>query len=209
MRARFLSVVKTLRFDERRFRRRRAASELVGVVLAIAITLVAGAAAWGYVRSQASASEGAIQNGNQVTNNYLSEHFNVVDMYFGSSTSATFWVYNTGSVTYQPFSVRLYGSGGNINILFNHTTSGGTQTEQVYDLRSSSASKCKTVATSYESPLLTATTVKTSNAQLYTLTIPGAQGSCPSYGATFQSGHTYTVVVTGLYGNVVTYSQTM
>ncbi len=209
MRRRFVSEVRTLRFDRHRIRGRRAVSDVVAAVMAIAITLVAGAAAWGYTQNQAGASERAIQDSNLVANNFLSEHFDVVDMYFGSSTTVTFWVYNTGSVTFQPFSVRLVGSGGNINVLFNHTTSGGTQTEQVYDLRSSSASKCKTAATSLESPLLTATHVKTTNAQLFTLTLPASQGGCPSYGNQFQSGHTYTVVVTGLYGNVVTYSQTM
>lgn len=182
---------------------------MVGVVLAIAITLVAGAAAWSYTQNQASASEVAIQNNNSLTNNFLNEHFNVVDMYFDSSTAMTVWVYNTGSVTYQTFSLRLFGSGGNINILFNYTNNGGSHTAQVYDLRSSSSTKCKTAAASYETPSLTSTTVKTSNAQLYTLSIPSAQGGCPSYGATFQSGHTYTVVITGLYGNAVTYSQTM
>jgi len=176
--------------------------------MAIAITLVAGAAAWGFVRTQAATSEGALQNNAVNTNNLLSEHFGVVDMYFGTTTSATFWVYNTGSLTYQTFSVRLYGSAGLINIFYNYTMSGGVKTDQVYDLRSALASKCKTAASSYESPLITATTVKTSNAQFYTLTIPPTTSNCPSFGNTITSGVTYTVVVTGSYGNVVTYSQT-
>lgn len=196
-----------MRFDNRR-RGRPGASEAIGAVLAIAITLVAGAAAWSYVRNQAAVSEGAIQNGAQSNNNYLNEHYNVIDMYFGTTTSTTFWVYNTGSLTYQTFSVRLYGSTGLVNLLFNFTQSNGVKTDQVYDLRSSLATKCKTAASSYESPSLTGTTLKTTNAQIYTLTIPGTQANCPSFGQTWVSGTTYSVVVTGLYGNVVTYSQT-
>jgi hypothetical protein len=180
-------------------------------MLAIAMTLIAGAATWSYVRNQAGVSEGAIQNSAQSNNNFLNEHFNLVDMYFGTTTAATFWVYNTGSVTYETFSARLYGSTGLVNLLFNYTQSGGVgvKTDQVYDLRSSLASKCKTAGSSYEAPSVTGTTVRTTNAQLYTLTIPGTLSNCPSFGQLFVSGTTYTVVVTGLYGNVVTYSQTM
>ena len=184
-------------------------SEVVGVVLSIGITLVAGTAAWSFARNQAGSSEGAIQNSVLVADNYLTEHFNVVDMYFGSSTTATFWVYNTGAVTYQTFSVRLYGSAGLINVLYNYTKSGTVKTDQIYDLRSNLATKCKTAASSYETPTVTGTTVKTTNAQLFTLTLPGAASGCPSFGQTFTSGTTYTVVVTGLYGNVATFSQTM
>jgi len=189
-------------------RERRAASEVIGAVLAIGITLVAGAAAWGFVRGQAGASEGQLQTGAVNTNNYLSEHFGVVDMYFGSTTTATFWVYNTGSLTYQTFSVRFYGSAGLINVLYNFTSSGGVKTDQVYDLRSALASKCKTAASTYETPSLTGTTVKMTNAQYFTVTIPPTNSGCPSFGQTITAGTTYTVVVTGLYGNVITYSQT-
>jgi len=189
-------------------RGRRAASEVIGAILAISITLVAGAAAWGYVRAQAGASENALQGNAVNTNNLLSEHFGVVDMYFGTTTSATFWVYNTGSLTYQTYSVRLYSSTTSVNLLFNYTQSGGVKTEQVYDLRSALANKCKTAASTYEAPALTATTVKLTNAQFFTLTIPPTSGSCPSFGQTITAGVTYTVVVTGVYGNVVTYSQT-
>jgi hypothetical protein len=189
-------------------RSRVAVSEIIGAMLAIAMTLIAGAAAWGFVISQASSSEGAL-NANAVgTNNFLGEHFGVVDMYFGTSSSASFMVYNTGTLTYQTFSVRLFGSGGTVNVLFNYTQNAqGVKTDYVYDLRSSLSSKCKTAASSYESPALSATTVKATNEGLFTLTVPPASANCPSYGNTWSSGHAYTVVVTGFYGNVVTYSQ--
>src|SRR5579864_6295857 len=141
-------------------------------MLAIAMTLIAGAATWSYVRAQAGNSENALQTGAVATNNMLSERFSVVDMYFGTTTSATFWVYNIGGVTDQVFSTRVYGSGGNINLFFNYTRNGGTKTDYVYDLGSSLASKCKTAASSYETPSLTGTTMKSTNAQIFTLTIP-------------------------------------
>jgi len=144
-------------------------------MLAIAMTLIAGAAAWGFVNSQAGASEGALQNNAVATNDMLSEHFAVVDMYFGTTTSTTFMLYNPGSLTYQTHSVRFYGSRGNVNLLFNYTQSGVVKTNYVYDLRSTLASKCKTATASYESPspgYISGTTVKLSNSQFFTLTIP-------------------------------------
>ena len=194
-------------------RRRVAASEIIGAMLAIAITLVAGAAAWGFVRSQAGASEGALNINAVATNNMLSEHFAITTMYFGSpnsTTSTTFWLYNTGSLTFQVYSVRLYDSAGLINLLYSSTGSGGSKADYVYDLKSVLTTQCKTAASSYESPSVTTTNVKTTNEQFYTLTIPPTASSCPSYGQTFgvaASGTTYTVVVTGIYGNSVTFSQ--
>ena len=64
---------------------------MVGAVLTIAMTLIAGAATWGFVRSQAGVSENALQSNAANTNNLLNEHFGVVDMYFGTTTSTTFW----------------------------------------------------------------------------------------------------------------------
>jgi hypothetical protein len=177
-------------------------------VLAISITIIAGAAVWKYVRTQAGSSEIAVANSVPTDNNFLGEHFSVESMYFSSST-ATFWTYNTGSVSFQVYSVRIFGPSGTINLLFNYTQSGSTKTDYVYDLRSSLSGNCKTAASSYESPSLSATLVKTTNAQTYALTIPSTQTNCPSYGSSFTSGNTYTVVVTRLYGNVITYSQTM
>ena len=187
-------------------------------MLAIAMTLVAGAAAWGFINAQAGNSESALNSNGVATNNMLNEHFAVVDMYFGATTSTnviTFWVYNTGSVTYQVASVRLYDSAGLINLLYSSTGSGASKTDYVYDLKSTLSTQCKTAAyPSYETTGggtgVTLTTVKTTTEQYYTLTIPPTTSNCPSFGQTFGvagSGTTYTVVVTGLYGNVITFSQ--
>jgi len=207
-----LQKAQTLRFYRGK-NRRVAASEAIGAMLAIAMTLIAGAAAWGFVRSQAASSEGALQNGAVATNDMLSEHFALTTMYFGaptSTTTTTFWVYNTGSLTFQIYSVRLYDSAGLINLLYTSSGSGASKADYVYDLKSSLSNQCMTSASSDESPSVTGTTVRTTNEQFYTLTIPPTTSNCPSYGQTFGvsgSGTTYTVVVTGLYGNTVTLSQ--
>lgn len=189
--------------------RRRGIAELVATVLAIAVTVIAGAAVFGFVNSQAAQSESALASNAGSTNSFLSEHFGIIDMYFGSTSSATFWVYNTGSVALSVFSVRFYGSGGSINLYFNYTMSGAVPTDYVYDLRSVSAGLCRTAASSYESPSIGNTTTNPTNAAMFTITIPPSLSGCPSYGNILATGHTYTLVVTGLYGNVVTYSQTM
>lgn len=212
-----LQIVHTLKYY-RGNRRRIAASEAVGAMLAIAMTLIAGAAAWGFVRSQAGASEGAINTNGAATNNMLSEHFAITTMYFGavtSTTSTTFWVYNTGSLTFQIASVRLYDSAGLINLLYSSTGTGGSKADYVYDLKSTLTTQCKTAAyPTYEATGagtgVTLTTVHTTTQQYFTLIIPPTTSNCPSYGQTFGvagSGTTYTVVVTGIYGNTVTFSQ--
>ncbi len=187
--------------------RRTAASEALGAILTVGMTLAMGAAAWGYVNTQSGVSETAYASKVGSSNNYLNEQFKIVDMYFGSSTSTTLWAYNTGSLGLQFFKARLYDSAGLVNILYNYTVSGQTKTDYLFDLRSTLATKCKTAASSYESPTLSSMIVKTTNAQTLQFTIPPTQANCPSFGQTFTSGTTYVVVVTGLMGNTVTYYQ--
>lgn len=199
-----------MRFS-RRATSRLGVSEVIGTLLTIAITLIAGAATWSYANSQAGVSETALLNSSLTSNNFLNEQFKVIGLTFASTTQVTFWAYNVGSVPLQFLSVRVSDSAGLVNMLYNYTKSGSTKTDQVYDLKSTLASRCRLAGSGYESPTLTATTVKTTNAVTISLTIPNAQGSCssdPSYGQTFTSGTAYSLVITGLYGNVVTYSQT-
>ncbi len=190
-----------------RLSRRLAISEVVGSVLAIAITIIAGSGVWSYINSQAAVTETALGKGVGSTTGYISEQMKVIDLYYGSSTSTTMWLLNTGSATLQLFRIRLYDSAGLINIQFNYTLSGPTKTDYVYDLRSSLASKCKTAASSYETPTISSYALKLLNAQSIQLTIPPVQLGCPSYGLLFVSGTTYTLVITGLNGNSVTYWQ--
>lgn len=186
---------------------RVAASEAIGAMLAIAMTLIAGAAAWSFARNQAGASESALLTNQLNTNDMLAEQFQVVGMYFGSTTSTTFITYNYGTITDQIASVRFYDSGGQVNLWFNSTGTGSSKADYVYDLRSTLATKCKTAASSYESPSVTKTTVHSTDEEFYTITIPGTTSNCPSFGQTVSATDTYTVSVTGVYGNVETFSQ--
>ena len=179
--------------------------------MTIAITLIAGAATWSFVRAQAGTSEKALQASALTNSNFLNENFKVTDMDFPSTTQNTVWVYNVGGATLQVFSIRLYDSAGLINILYNYTVSNGVYTNRVFDLQAGSSyyhSTCRFAGATYESPTLSSTAVKITNTQTFALTIPPTTANCPSYGQTFTSGTTYTVVVTGLYGNVVTFYQT-
>lgn len=178
----------------------------MGIILALAMTLIAGAAAWSFARSEAAASEAALQGNQLNTNDMLAEHFAVTTMYFGTTTSVTFMIYNTGSITEQIQSVRLYDSAGQMNIFYNSTKHSPCSGDCANDLKGSTGTNCKKAASSLESPSLTQTTVHSTNEAFYSLTIPGTATGCPSYSATFSSTDTYTVVVTGIYGNVQSFS---
>lgn len=176
----------------------------------IAITVVGGAAVFGYVNTQAGVSELNYAQSVGTNNNFLAENFKIIDLYFATSSQLGFWVYNTGNTNFQGFSVRLYDSAGLVNILYNYTGS-STKTDRVFDLKASSTyyhTTCRLSGSTYESPTVSTVNTKIQNAQLLLLTIPPTTTNCPSYGKTFTTGTTYNVVVTGLYGNVVTYYQT-
>lgn len=175
--------------------------------MAIAITLIAGAAAWGFVRAQAGTSESALQSNAVATNDLLDEHFSLANMYFGTTTSVTFLVYNIGTITDQIQSVRLYDSAASMNIFYNYTKHSPCSGDCANDLKATGGTNCKKAATSLESPSLTQTTIHTTDEEFYTLTLPGSASGCPSYGNSFSTSDTYTIVVTGVYGNVETLSQ--
>lgn len=178
--------------------RRQGISELVGSILAIAITLIAGAAVFGYVNTQAGVTEKQLGTGVGGTVNYLQERFAVVDLYFVSSSQVTVYVYNNGNIALSPVEIILYNTGRTLYLTYTASTVAYT------------APGCGsfTATTSNESPLLWNS--KTSSGlqisiqafQAITLTLPTCSG------ASFVSGTTYVVNVVGLYGNSLTYYQT-
>lgn len=179
-------------------------------MLTAAITLVAGAAIFGYVNSQAGTASQAY--GQQVGNSiqYLEEKFTVIDMSWTSSTSVTIWIYNTGNIQLSLLQVRIYDSAGLVNLLYNYSSASGSTVNRVFDLKSTSSDHCGISASGYESPGLTGSgsfADPISYTGTIQLTIPSAATGCPSYGQTFNSGTTYLVDVVGLYGNSYTYSQ--
>jgi len=186
-------------------RRRKGISELVGSLLAIAITITAGAAVFGYVNGQSAVTEKQYGQGVGAVVNQIQEKFTVFDLSFPSSNSISVWIYNTGSLTLQLSSIRVYNSSGSMSLGYNYTTSGQTKTDYVYDLKGTSA--CKIAAASYESQPISSVSDNMRVTQLVTLTMPPTRSGCPSYGHSFVSGKTYSVTVLGLYGNVETASQ--
>src|SRR2546422_1157668 len=89
-------------------RRRRGVSELSGTLMTMAITLVAGTAVFGYVRTQANVSELAYGQNVGSTLNFLQERF-VIPLVSYSSNSVTIYVYNNGQTVNQFTQVEVYG----------------------------------------------------------------------------------------------------
>jgi len=109
-------------------RKRIAVSEIMGTLLMIAVTLVAGAAVFSWINGQANSSENAYGASVASNVNFLREHFVIVTQSFAASPPAatpvacstvggsnpnyectllTFWPYNTGQVTFTLYSVRI------------------------------------------------------------------------------------------------------
>ena len=181
--------------------RRRGVSEIVATVLTVAITIVAGAAVFGYVNAQAGVAEGQLGQAGDAVNAYLNEQFSVVNINF-TSNALSLWLYDYGGVNLQPVQVQLYNGSKTLFVQFNAT--------KVVDLNDPSG--CDVAASSYESPILYnalkgavnpsgVVDIAQGAVKSITLTLP----SCVS--TTFASGKTYYVSVTGLYGNTMTYFQ--
>jgi len=178
-------------------RKRSGVSEVVGSLLAIAITIIAGAAVFGYVNTQAGVTErqyGASVGG---TVQFLEERFAVVQLNYTAS-SVTLWLYNVGQINLSPVQVFIYNNGRSTYLLYNATR-----------IISYKPNSCTTSAsTTYENPLLwnpktgTGISASVQTVQKLTLTLPGCSG------ASFSSGTTYTVSILGVNGNVLLYSQT-
>ncbi len=204
--------------------RRVAISEVVGTVLLTAMTLVAGAAIFGYVNGQAGVASQAYGQsvGNSVQ--YLEEKFAVVDMAAanvtcGTSTCSSFtlWIYNTGKIQLSIFQVRLYDEASpskwSLDLLYNYSTLSGSTVGRVHDL-AAGASDCAIAATSYVTPALTGSSAfaaQIGDVETLQLIVPPSSAvpsgaTCPSFGQLVHTD-TYIATVVGLYGNSVTYSQ--
>jgi len=178
-------------------RERPGISEVVGSLLAIAITVIAGAAVFGYVNTQAGVSERKYGNSVGATVQFLEERFVVVQLNYTSS-SVTLWLYNMGQINLSPVQVLVYNNGRSTYLLYNATK-----------IISYKPTSCTTAAsTTYENPLMwnpktgTGLSGPIQTVQKLTLTLPSCSG------ASFASGTTYTASVLGVNGNVVVYSQT-
>ncbi|MEM3186088.1 MAG: archaellin/type IV pilin N-terminal domain-containing protein [Conexivisphaerales archaeon] len=188
----------------KRFRRSRAGlSDLVGSLLTVAITIIAGAAVFGYVNSQAGVSENIYGQSIGNTLNFLAEKFVIVDMnYSGNGNSLSIWLYNTGNINLRVVQVLVYNSSKSFYMLYNATT-----------VKSLSGTSCSASSSGLESPLLYNPTQQSSPQ-------PGSINLAPGYitilkltipsgcSVSFVKGVTYYVNLLGLYGNEVIYYQT-
>jgi flagellin-like protein len=104
-------------------KKRRGLAEIVGTLIMVAITLVAGAGVFGWINGQAGSSENAY--GQSVANNvnFLKERFVPVSQTFtgagagnscsgGTSpnfqcTGVNFWIYNNGQVAFTLYTIQI------------------------------------------------------------------------------------------------------
>ena len=193
-------------------RRRKGVSELMGTLIMIAITLVAGAAAFGWVNGQAATSESAYGASAAQGANYLREHFAVVTSTFtgpggiacnGSPptcTVANFWVFNNGQLAFSLSTLSIQSapsapSANKLNIVF--TPSGFTAYNSGGAQLSCSPS---TPGFGIVNPIPIGTLSQTP----YSVTIPTAcNGVNP-----IVVGQGYVITLTGQFGNIVQFQVT-
>ena len=187
----------------RRGKSRRAVSELMGTLIMIGITLVAGAAVIGWVNGQAGASEQVY--GQSVANNvnYLSEHLVVVNVQFPSSSCS-----GTSPSRYcNVMQVSIYNNGAVVDTISSVAVVdrfGVTQAAVAQTAPTSPGAWCAPSPGCAVSPVLKTTSLSTgptAQPTVYTITLPTAPAACTG-ALCFTVGNTgfYTVQVMGQFG---------
>ncbi len=176
-------------------RRRRGISDLMATVLLIAMTLIAGAAVFGYVNGQAASNESKLGAANAANVNFLNERFVVVDLAISAGGNSAFvWIYNNGNLDLNLQQLVLYQASNqqNFYVIFNNNpASGGCGS-------ASAPSFGSTLGFVFGSG---GTTIpKGGNPLEITLQLPAG---CLSG---FASQTTYDINVLGIYGNDVVYA---
>jgi len=195
-------------------KRRVATSELMGALIMIAITLVAGAAVFGWVNGQAGSSENAIGQSAANNANYLREHFSQVTSTFtgpagaacsGSPTVCTianFWIFNNGQLSFTLATLQIQSAVGApapnfLNIIYTPTTF------TAYNSAGSSLG-CAPATPGFSVPSTNPIPAGTLSSSAYSVTIPASCGSVNK----IVVGQGYVITMTGLYGNVVQFQLT-
>lgn len=180
---------------------RHAVSELMGTLIMIGITLVAGAAVIGWVNGQAGASEQVY--GQNVANNvnYLSEHLVVVNIQFPSSGCS-----GTAPNRYcDVMQISIYNNGALVDSLGSVTVvdkNAVTQAMVAQTTPTSPGAWCAPNPGCAVSPVLKTTSMTTGPIQqptVFTITLPTAAAACTSL-LCFSVGQFYTVQVIGAFG---------
>lgn len=206
-------------------KRRLAISEIVATLFMVGITLIAGAAVFGWINGQAATSENAY--GASVANNvnFLNERFVVVSQSFAKSsvgahcsggtfpylqcTVANFWIYNNGNLAFTLYTLRIKNltdipSGAAnpnpLNVIF-YSSCSGTQNcgYAAYDKTGTSLVCSNLSPPPPPPPPLSLANLGQGQLSSYQVSLPaacGAQGQLYLY-----DGLAYTFTFTGLYGN--------
>ena len=187
---------------------KRGISELVASVAMIAVTIVAGAALFGYVNSLASTSEIQVGAANAGNVNFLMEKFVIPQVAYGATgKSVTLFFYNNGRLTDSFMRIEIYGiTRLNVDLVYYVHTGG----DFVLDANNPGCNQ--TVTVSEESQPLSGFSVPVGSILSITLTLPvsgspGWGGSC--FPGPFAKGSIYSFNVLGTYGNTVLYQQGM
>ena len=166
--------------------------------MTMAITLVAGTAVFGYVRTQANVSELAYGQNVGTTINFLQERF-VIPLVSYSSNTVTIYVYNNGQTIDQFTQVEVYGpTRSAMDVVYdaNYAT-----------VNNPFACRGQSPGGSLETPTLGVSggslSVNVNLVKSITIKLPTCAG------LSFQPGNTYFVKILGQFGNTAVYYQGM
>ena len=196
-------------------------SEITGTLLMIAITLVAGAAVFAWVNSQAAVSENSLGASAADNANYFKESFVLVGVQFydslnggsGSPCAGTptaqcnqvyIDVYNNGAVglTIQEISFTTVTSTApyiSVTLTLNSLSSG--KYNIAYSCASAGVSTATTTSTTTSQTVTQAISTDSVPPSVFSFTLPS---SCTNGGYYINDGASYQIQVVGLYGNTVT-----
>jgi len=174
----------------RRNKKRIAIAEIMGTLIMVAITLIAGAAVFGWINGQAGSSENAY--GQSVANNvnFLRESFSVVATQVGCNgetcNSLNLTLYNRGDVSLNVSSITIA------------TLPGASPSWSLsFEASSHIDDGCLVPAITPNQKNSSNLPVSTLSYVPYELTIPA---TCSQY---MLPGQSYVVTVQGLYSNVI------
>jgi len=173
-------------------KKRLAIAEIMGTLIMVAITLIAGAAVFGWINGQAGSSEKAYGESVASNVNFLRERFSVVaTQVFGCSgaasgdpcTSLSLTLYNRGEVWLNVSSITITTLNSSLSLTFGASISTGSCPIPAIIPNQKVAGNLVPVSALSPSP--------------YQVTIPACWGN------DMLVGQSYVVTIQGLYGNVV------
>jgi hypothetical protein len=186
----------------------------MGALIMIAITLVAGAAVFGWVNGQAGSSENAYGQSAAASSNYLREHFAPVTSTFTGAagaacsgapkvcTIANFWIFNNGQLSFTLATLQIQSAVGApaanfLNIIYTPTTF------TAYNSGGASLG-CAPNTPGFSVPSTNPVPIGALSSSAYQVTIPT---SCIGVNS-ITVGQGFVITMTGLYGNIVQYQLT-